>query len=90
MCVAHNSSFHISGLDNYRILKRSKSGKFLIPEGWKVLSLEDLSQPAVQAAMLSLFTSALEVEQFNRGELKVIREAHIEQEVPEYDVSSIF
>lgn len=74
------------GLDNYRILKMNKFGKFLIPDGWRVLSLEDLSQPAVQAAMLSLFTSALEVEQFNRGELKVIREAHIDQEVPEYDI----
>jgi hypothetical protein len=75
------------GLEDYKILRRSSSGQFIIPEGWKVLSLADLSQSSVQAAMLSLFTSSTEVDMFNKGELKVIRGMDAEEEIPEYDVS---
>jgi len=76
------------GLENYKILRESSTGQFNIPEGWTVLSLADLGHPAVQAAMLSLFTDSWEVEKFNRGELKVIRRIEVEEEVPEYDIVS--
>jgi len=74
------------GLDDYKILKKSSLDQFLIPKGWAVLSLADLAQPGVQAAMLALFTSTKEVDMFNEGELKVIKRIDIEEEVPEYDI----
>merc|ERR1711872_714085 len=85
--IPYNQALTIDkGLEDFKILHRSTGGEFLIPDGWKVLSLSDLSHPSVQAAMLALFTTASEVEMFNKGELKVIRELHEDEDIPEYDI----
>ena len=58
---------------NFQLIPKNEAGDFTVPDGWSFVGLHEMGNPEIQGAMGSLFTGPEVVDEFNKGNMKLIR-----------------
>ena len=58
----------------YKLIGKNDSGDYDVPEGWSRVGIQEMNNPEIQMASMSLFTGPEVVDAFNKGDMVMIRE----------------
>merc|ERR1712189_173503 len=63
----------VATMANFQLISKNEAGDFTVPDGWSFVRLHEMGNPEIQGAMGSLFTGPEVVDEFNKGNMKLIR-----------------
>merc|ERR1712142_926736 len=69
----------VATMANFQLIPKNEAGDFTVPDGWSFVGLHEMGNPEIQGAMGFLFTGPEVVDEFNKGNMKLIRKGGSER-----------